>query len=54
MIDGAGGIGAAADAGNEAVGVVATLFLEQLRFDLGTDHALQARHHIGIGMRTDG
>ena len=54
MIDGAGGIGAAADAGNEVVGVVASLFFEQLRFDLGADYALQTRHHVGVGMRADG
>ena len=54
MVDGAGGIAAAAYAGHEVVGVVAPLFLLQLPAYFFGDYALQACHEVGVGVRSHG
>ena len=50
VIDGAGGIASATYAGDEAVGIVAPLFFQQLFLDFRADDRLQACHHVRIGV----
>ena len=52
VVDGARRITAAADAGDEVVGIVASRLLLQLPPDLLRDDTLHARHQIGIRMRS--
>ncbi len=54
VVDGARGVAAAAHAGHQIVGIVAARLLLQLRLDFLAYHALQAGHHVGIGMRPHG
>ena len=54
VIDCSRGITSTADTRHQIVGIVATDFLAQLLADFAADNTLQARHHIGIRMRSDG
>ena len=50
VVDGARRIRAAADAGDEIVGIVAAYLLLQLPFDLLRDHALHTGHEVRVGV----
>ena len=54
MEDGAPGVGPAAHAGHQVVGVAPARLLQELGLDLLADDRLQPGHHIGIGVRAHG
>ena len=54
VIDSAGGIAPATHAGHQHIGIVAACLLLQLFLDFLRDDALQARHHVGVGVWTYG
>ena len=54
VVDGAGGVAASAHTGYQVVGLLTAFVGLQLYPDLGRDDRLQARHHVGVGVRSYG
>ena len=54
MVDSTRCVATATDASHQVIGIITSLFLQELLLDLFADHRLQTSHHVGIGVRPYG